>query len=76
MYSSGLSSRASTAPGSTSDTATAKLPPRVIQVRALPGSTTCGFILPNSALEAWRGRVSVMPMLLRGTVPDGAGDLV
>ena len=64
MYSSGLSSRSRTAPGSTSETATAKLPPRVIQVRDFPASTTCGAILANSALEAGRGRTSGMGKLL------------
>jgi hypothetical protein len=66
MYSSGLSSLARTAPASTSETATAKLPARVIQVRAF-GSVSCGGILPNSALEAGRGRLSGMAKLLAAT---------
>ena len=41
MYSSGLSVRLSTAPGSTADVATTKLVPRVIQV-LLPISVSCG----------------------------------
>ena len=53
----------STAPGSTSETATAKLPPRVIQVLAFP-SAICGGILWNSALVAWawNGHGGVSPV--------------
>jgi len=54
----GSFARASTAPASTSQTATAKLPPRVIQVFAV-ASSICGAILWNSDLVALRAALPV-----------------
>ena len=75
MCSSGSLARSSTAPGSTSDTTTAKLPPRVIQVLALPaGSVTCGAILWNSALVALRAMMRLLAEVVlrnRRPVPGG-----
>src|SRR5262245_36424856 len=76
MCSSGSLARVSTAPCSTSETTTAKLPPRVIQVLAFR-SAICGGILWNSALVAGRGAdTTASPLWPPGRlqVPHAASD--